>query len=1001
MRLSLFMPSALTLAACVWSLFLATLLGNRAGGWDEVAEQPLQPLTLQGPAVGEKTLTLPAEEDSRDSVHRFSEPFAGDQFFVHFRLRYSPADQEAGRGDTQPSVGESFSLWFDEQTDSGNDHRFGVPNVGLTPQGVLVRYGPGSERTKALAWRDGKTHWVVVRIWKSIPGEEQPFDSLDVWLDPEPDEETKPDVWISSRRTIARIAALGFTCETPAAPLGRLEVIRLSSVRTWSELGGLSPRWIVPIPAELWRVEEPPAKTIVFSRDVLPLLQRRCFHCHSGPAPSSGHRLDVLDEVLTRALPGSAVRSDLVHRVSSDDAEMRMPPPDAGAVLTAEEVDVLRRWIDEGLDWDEASLPTPVPTTDHWSFQPLKRPPVPRPKSQAWRNNPIDAFIAARHEQQGIVPNSPADDRTLQRRIALDLTGLNLQVTGDDDFASGNVQPGNVEQVFETLIHSDAYGEHWGRHWLDLARWSESNGHQHNRRRPHAWRYRDYVVASFRDHKPYDQFLREQLCGGDSDEALVATGFLAAARYSGNELDKQIQRNDILTDVTNTVSSAVLGLTVECAQCHSHKFDPISLSDYYRLQAFFAAGQPGNVVLSRGEVGQTNDVDRQTLIDRRWQILDSVRARAEQNLRKRDYPEPVAVIQDNVVAAMTRDERTTFFELDQQIRQLPQAWAWHDSSSAQPVAPHDMQWPLPRRDYLYRVHVLARGNIQYPGPAVAPAWPAVFDAVHDERFAREGPRTRRDLVDWLTLPSHPLTARVWVNRIWQGHFGRGLVATPSDFGTQGSRPSHPQLLDWLASELIASDWQTQHIQRLIVTSRTYQLSSDGNPSQSLKDPDNVYLWRHVPRRLEAEMIRDNILRVAGMLDSTVGGPSVRWTDAENATRRSLYLEQKRNAPYPHEALFDGAKGVASCARRKVSTAPLQSLYLLNSQFTNHAAAQWASRLQRSQPTISDRVRSAYRQAWGREPDEAEVTRGVAFVNDLNLKQFCLVLLNSNEFIYTR
>ena len=873
----------------------------------------------------------------------------------------------------------------------------GVPNVGIQVGNgrnlFMVRYNPAGERFSEIELVGGRTYWVVVRIWKSIPGAEQPFDSLDLWVDPQPTEEKKPDVWASYRRTVNRISTLGFVTNRDKEPRGQFRVSQLAAVTHWGELADDVPAWSSS-PRARSTQQDAPGRGVDFTTDVVPVLQRRCFSCHAGPTPVSGHRLDVLDEVLSRTRPGDVERSLLWQRVSTTDPTMRMPPPSEGEGLSVAERDILRRWISAGVSWDSGRFPPSVPQTDHWSFQPISRPAVPQPKAKAWRQHPIDAFVARKHESLGLQPNPPTDAATLRRRIALDLTGLSsLDVDDGVSFDAG--------RWFERLIRSPAYGEKWARHWLDLARWSESNGHQHNRHRRHAWRYRDYVVDAFHSHRPYDQFLREQLAGGETDRQVVATGFLAAARYSGNELDKEIQRNDILTDVTNTVGSAVLGLTIECAQCHSHKFDPISLSDYYQLQAFFAQGQPGNVVL------QAENLSLQPVIDQRWGIFDAVRARATENLRKRSFPEPVVVIDDEVIARMTPAERQRFQELGERIRQLPQAWAWHDSSTVHPVAGHDMRWPLPRRDYDHSTRVLARGDVKSPGPTVMPAWPSLFQAAERGTFSAHKTVTssaslsRDDLAGWLTVREHPLTARVWVNRIWQWHFGRGLVATPNDFGTQGTPPTHPELLDWLASELVDNEWNTQHIQRLIVTSRTYQLAMEGNLENEQRDPENRYLWRHRPRRLEAELIRDNMLLIAGLLDTTVGGPSVPWSDAANSTRRSLYLEQKRNAPHPHSELFDGARGVTSCARRQVTTVPLQSLYLLNGPLSSRAAAAWAKRLQLTEPNAERQVHRAFWEAWGRAPDEAELARGRDFIEEADLEQFCHVLLNSSEFLYTR
>jgi hypothetical protein len=711
-------------------------------------------------------------------------------------------------------------------------------------------------------------------------------------------------------------------------------------------------------------------RTIDFKEHVFPILKSRCFDCHSGEEPDSGVRLDVLDEVINQTAPRDAESSRLIQLI----AEGEMPPE--GDPPTEAEVQTLETWIAEGLDWDEQLLPTPVPTTDHWAFQPIERPKVPDVRNGDWVRTPVDAFIARKHEAAGLTPAPPADRATLLRRLSLDLRGL---PPADSDVS-------DPDAAVETFLNSRAYGERWGRHWLDVARWAESNGYQHNRDRPHAWRYRDWVVDAFQSDKPYDEFIREQLAGDElipvEPENIVATGFLAAARYSGNELDKDIQRNDILVDLVNTTSKAFLGLTLECAQCHSHKFDPLTIRDYYRFQAFFAQGQPGNVVLS-------SERDRaERLISERWRIFDTVHHRLVEVRRKRGYPEPIYVIPKSVVRGMRPEEKARFTQLEKQIAELEQSWSFYSPVSAAeelPVAPHDMRWPLPRYPVVLkhmRSMILVRGDAKSRGPEVAPGWPAVFDPTPADL---EHPRTA--LADWMTSPDNPLTARVWVNRIWQWHFGTGLVETSGDFGTQGTEPSHPELLDWLASELIDSGWSTNHIHRLILNSATYRQSRKFSQENSEIDPDNRLLWRWTPRRLEAEAIRDSILHVSGQLQTFAGGPS----RPDDAPVRSLYLKQKRDHLPDQQLLFDSANGLVSCSRRRVSTSALQPLWLLNSEFVQSSAEKFAERAQS--------VEQAIRLAYGREPRAEELQALQSLADEHGLAAACLVIVNSNEFLY--
>lgn len=985
---------------------------------------------------------LRGTEDRNNPLRRsLNTPFTGEQLFVHFRLRYAgesidlpPATSDEQRNSDAPrDDGEFVVLWLDEV--EGNDastHSGGVPNVGIhVHQGenrFMVRFGSGAESfTKATLVGD-RDFWIVARLWKSVEGVERPFDRLDVWVDPTASEERRPHASVSSARSISKVAWAGFSTGRKTEFDDRIFVTPPALAIEWRQLARHADDWeIESSPNQPTR----PVKTIDFVADVAPILSRRCFACHGGSEPVADRRLDVLDEILSLVAPGAADRSPLFQRIISDDPDLRMPPPAEHDKLPAAEIDVLRRWIDEGVEWDESRFPTPVPETDHWAFQPIERPDVPDVAiDPRWRDNPIDRFVAARHHQLGLRPSPPADAATLRHRVSIDLTGLlplahreaTQQQTGD----AAEVAPeASLDQWIEQLLESPAYGERWARHWMDVARYGDSNGYQHNRARPHAWRYRDYLVKAFQEHQSYDQFLRQQIAGDATDSGIAATGFLAAARYSGNELDKTIQRNDILVDVTNTVSKVVLGLTMECAQCHTHKFDPITIRDYYRFQAFFAGGQPGNVVLA-GADGGADLRQAAEWSARRWEIFDRTQMRLVRNRRRRGYPEPILITPKSVVAGMTAADRTEFQTLEKKLSALPQAWSWVNLELPNPVAPHEMRWPLPRLTQPATVRILGRGEVQSPGPEVHPGSPLALSPVFatvrpvtasrakdggDELDASElgpgtdgqgpKPRGREDLVQWMLDRRNPLTARVWVNRIWQRHFGRGLVETSGDFGTQGTPPTHPLLLDWLAVELIESGWDTQHIQRLILRSQTYRQASLPNSDNEQIDAENRFLWRHRPRRVEAECIRDNMLLLSGNLDRTIGGPPVPVARALDSHRRSLYLEQKRDHPPAFAELFDAPGGLVSCTRRRASTVPLQSLYMFNSPLMDRVSRAWADKLLGESPDVDGQVRRAIGEAFSRAATDAEATMASQFVREHHLRDFCSVLLNTNEFMYTK
>ena len=961
------------------------------------AEPTLAPQWKSSRITGAETVQIIRGTGDRNNPIRraLAQPFAGDTLFVRFRLRYDAASIDT----PDKANGEFFVLWLDAVEGADNaTHSNHIPNLGVHVAGgenrFMARYHAAGQQFSNTALKGDREYLVVGRLSKSKPGAQAPFDSLSLWTDPLPGEETKPHAHARSPNAPANVRWIGFSTGRKTESTDRIQVSDLAIHTTWRgilELPEIAANKPVHPP-----VTPPTAKrTVHFQKDIFPILKEHCFDCHQGTKAKGGVRLDVLDEVLNQTAPRNADASLLIQMITAKDPDDRMPPPGKGDPLSTEAVAKLRAWIDEGLDWNETLLPTPQPETDHWAFQPVRRPPVPSVKNADWVRTPVDAFIARRHEQLGLHPAPPATDQTLERRLALVLTGLP---------PSGLVMPkmdfnGPIGKWYDLLadhwLASPEYGERWGRHWLDVARWAESNGHQHNRDRPHAWRYRDYVIRSFQQDKPFDQFLREQIAGDElpySDDALIATGFLAAARYSGNELDKAIQRNDILVDVANTTAKAFLGLTLECAQCHTHKFDPITLRDYYRLQSFFAQGQPNNIALAGDDpVAQKQIAEKQVL-------FDTVHHRLVQTKRRQGVPEPILVTPKTVINGMRPEERQRYNALNTALNKLPQTWAFYSpvtSGKNLPVIPHEMRWPLPNEISALatvKTHLLVRGDVKTPGPEVTPAWPAVFGPT-----PAPGDQPRKALADWLTQPKHPLTARVWVNRIWQWHFGRGLVASSGDFGTQGTAPSHPELLDWLASELIANRWSTRHIHRLILRSNTWRQASAPHAANAKLDPANHTLWHWKPRRLEAEAIRDGVLAIAGRLDRQRGGPSVPRAQTETSRRRSVYLLQKRdNLPHQH-ILFDGDRAVVSCARRRVSTVPLQPLYLLNSQFMQLNAKAFAARLPKGK--ADTQIRSAFQLALARDPAPEEFGPAKKLYDQHGLESLCLVLFNLNEFLY--
>jgi hypothetical protein len=739
-----------------------------------------------------------------------------------------------------------------------------------------------------------------------------------------------------------------------------------------------------------------------------------------------------------------------------------------------------------------AAEPAPRP---HWAFQPPTRPDLPTVRGREWVRTPVDVFILARLERAGRRPAPPADRLMLLRRVTFDLTGLPPTPEEQEAFLRDG-SPGAYERVVERLLASPHYGERWAQHWLDVARYAETNGYEGDAERPQAWRYRDYVVRALNDDKPYDRFVTEQLAGdllartadgpARKAELLVAAGFnrCGPVHQVGGNVDPAVLRQEVLTEMTSAVGAAFLGLTVGCARCHDHKSDPIPQADYYRLQAFFSAAKPREVDLAtpaeradferrakelnaalaplRRELSALEAPYKERLREAKKAKLEPAYREALAAEPKKRTPEQkrlaadaevlLKVTWDEVVAALSPADRDRRAALRRRI---------HELEAHKPAAPAQA-WTLADGGGPLGAHVLKRGNPHNEGARVGPDVPrALRRAAKDTAGA---PRDRVELARWLTRPDHPLTARVIVNRLWQHHFGRGLVRTPNDFGARGEPPTHPELLDWLAAELVRGGWSLKHLHRLMVLSNTYRQSSrngewgmgngessapapaNARPSSSIPhspfrtphsvDPDNRLLSRMNRRRLGGEALRDNALAVSGELDRRLGGPMVRvplepevyeliftegepdglWPvtpDARAHARRSLYLFNKRNVRLPLLEAFDQPDTLTSCPVRPVSTYAPQALILLNGPFMQGRAKAFAARLAcAAGPAAAERVGRAYRLALGRPPKPAELRLALDFLagqakllrgrpdaEAAALTDFCLALLNCNEFLY--
>ncbi len=938
-----------------------------------------------------------------------------------------------------------------------------------------------------------------------------------------------------------------------------------------------------------------------FESKVRPILADNCHKCHGEMKQRGGLRLDSRAAILTGGeqgpaiVPGQPEKSRLIKAIRHEE-DLRMPPTKK---LTKEQIADLTQWVAMGAPWagTEATAGAPVRRGEfqitakdraHWAFQPVKRSAVPEVKDQSWISNPIDAFILARLEAKGLRPNPPAAKHELLRRLYYDLTGLPPTPQEVEAFLADN-SPEAYTGLVDRLLDSPRYGETWGRHWLDLVRFAETNSYERDNPKPHAWRYRDYVIRSFNDDKPFDRFIREQLAGDElpdgGADGLIATGYYRLGIWDDEPTDREQARYDGLDDMVATTAQVFLGLTVDCARCHDHKIDPIPQKDYYRLVSFFqninhfrnggptdeapllhtAADRLAHERRVRDLEQKRNDVQAtMTAIEEEFRTLyqkdrgERVRGTDLDELHYRFYrdtwdrlPDFTTLKEEEAgelplrlfdLAPRSRNEAFGFvFEGQLIVPKEGRYTLYLDSDDgarltidgktvidydgvhvlgqekqasldlAQGRLPIKLEyfqksfgyglkvaWSGPgverrflsatggeklEKDDLHRLiaaegpkllgkertdryaslkreldvlkkqkvptemalcvseagarppdtFVLIRGNPHAHGAKVEPAFlevlnvPAPVITSPAANAKTSGRRTA--LADWIAARDNPLSARVIVNRIWQHHFGRGIVRSANNFGTQGDKPTHPELLDWLASEFASNGWRMKALHRLIVTSNAYRMSSRGKPEALAADPTNDLFWRFDMRRLTAEEIRDSILAVTGSLNLKMYGPGVYpeipkevlagqskpgygWgkSPPEEQNRRSVYVHVKRSLLVPILESFDAAETDRSSPARFATTQPTQALLLLNSEFLSRQASAFAARLRRDAgEDAAKQVRLALSLVTGRRPRDEEVRRGVDLMESLKQKEgatadealayFCLIALNLNESVY--
>ena len=771
---------------------------------------------------------------------------------------------------------------------------------------------------------------------------------------------------------------------------------------------------------------EPSDPLEFFEKQVRPILVERCQECHSASSKRvrGELRLDSR-EALRRGgvsgpaiVPGDPEASFLIERIRDDDDSSRMPPPPKEP-LTQAERSILETWIKLGAP-DPRTEPTPAPAPNQdprgwWAFQALANPPIPIVQDAGWARNELDRFIQSRLEREGLRPAPEADRSTWIRRLTFDLTGLPPAPEEVEAFVS-DPRPDAHERLVDRLLASPHHGERWGRHWLDLVRYADTSGCNGDFPIPEAYRYRNYVITRFNQDAAYDQFIREQLAGDllpaasedQRREQLVATGYLAISRRFSSVAE---EFHLTLDDAIDNLGKTFLALSVSCARCHDHKFDPIPQRDYYALHGILESTRfsfPGTEIYRHQQ-------DMIPLVTQR--IMDSELRSILDAMEKIDAE--IHQVYTTIELSDTGKEKDALKarweslkkRRDDLLKSRPDYDEAYGAMEGKPVDSHIQLKGDPKK----LGDRVPRGFLQVLGGQRVPA---------DERGSG-----RKHLADWVADPKNPLTARVIVNRVWQHHFGQGLVRSHNDFGTRGQPPSHPELLDHLTRRFIDAGWSIKRLHRWIVLSSTYRTASAENPAAALKDPDNRWLWSFPRRRLDAEEIRDAMLFASGGLERRMGGPhpfppEVTWRYSQHkpfvedypSDLRSVYLMQQRFRLQPYLATFDGADTNASTGERRTSTTPQQALFALNSAFVQREAERLVDRLDAERPTIEQRIQRAYWLLLSRKPSADEFQEATAYLKGVRkpLAQvvklpseleraawvsLIRVLLSTNEFVF--
>ena len=760
----------------------------------------------------------------------------------------------------------------------------------------------------------------------------------------------------------------------------------------------------------------PPAdKLDFFERKVRPILVENCYSCHSADTkPAGGLRVDDRNGLVAGGntgpaiVPGDPDKGNLLKRVVHGDGKRRMPPEGDG--LGSEKVEILRQWIRDGAVWPPVNLPASLGKAraeyeqlrkTHWAWQPLTKPSAPAVANRDWPRDDVDRFILARLESNGLRPVADADRLSLARRLSFDLTGLPPSPGALDAYLADK-SPEATARFVDSLLASPAFGEHWGRHWLDVARYGESTGPSRNIPYPHAWRYRDYVIDSFNRDVPFDRFIREQVAGDllpaasveEGNRQKVATGFLALGVKDVNQRFKVRFIMDNVDEQVDVVTRSVLGLTVSCARCHDHKFDPVPQSDYYAIAGIFTSTEnasglrnmmgggglayyvPDNLLRLGGSVPEAPAEKVRELTEKvaeARKAWDAIRGTAE-GLKRGPNGLPAQ-----------RELRVRFEKAQSELLALTdpaqRGLAAHGARDLKTVADTEIR---------------VRGEAEKLGPVVPRGFLTAFK-VPDAKPVNKAQSGRLELADWLVSGNNPLSPRVYANRVWAKLFGRGIVSTIDNFGVNGDAPSHPELLDHVASRLVDGGWSTKKLIRALVLTRAYQLGTESDPANRKVDPANILSWRHSPRRLTSDEFRDAVLASAGglskqrpagtvakdmrMIEMRDNGPEARsiHDSADKSHARSVYLPLLRGVTPKALEAFDPVEQTLVTGQRDSTTVPGQSLFLLNSGFIRRQSLALAERLLKSEGSDSDRIAHAWNLILGRKPGSHETERALAFL----------------------